>query len=330
MPATSRRPVLIVTRHLPLPVQERAAADYDVVRLDEDRPVPGAELAALAAAHGADGILLTPTERMDKAAIDGLPAGVRAIATFSVGYDHIDLAAARARGLAVFNTPDVVAEATADIAMLVMLGAARRAYEGQRMLRSGGWSGWSPTFMLGTDLAGKRLGLVGFGRIGQATARRARAFGMTIHYHQRRHLDPASLAPELRDAVYHDRLDDLVAVADVLSLHCPATPDTIGMIDAERIERLPKGAILINTARGPLVDDGAAIAALRSGRLQAAGLDVFTGEPAFDPRWADLDNAYLLPHMGTSTVETRAAMGFRALDNLDAFFAGGVPRDRLA
>jgi lactate dehydrogenase-like 2-hydroxyacid dehydrogenase len=330
MSAPADRPVLVVTRHLPDAVEERAARDYRVIRLAEDRPIPAAELAALAADNAARGILLTPTERMDRAAIEGLPACVEAIATFSVGYDHIDLAAAKARGLQVFNTPDVVAEATADIAMLVMLGAARRAYEGQRMLRTGGWSGWSPTFMLGTDLRGRRLGLVGFGRIGQATARRAKAFGMTIHYHQRRRLDAGTLGADLADAVYHDSLDDLVAVADVLSLHCPATPETIGMINAERIARLPAGAILVNTARGPLVDDAAAIAALTSGRLRAAGLDVFTGEPQFDPRWAELDNAYLLPHMGTSTVETRAAMGFRALDNLDAFFAGATPRDRLA
>ncbi|UKJ75343.1 2-hydroxyacid dehydrogenase [Azospirillum brasilense] len=319
------RPVLLVTRRLPDAVEARAARDFDTRLNPQDRALSGADIAALAGETGAEGILCTAGDRLDDAAIAALPEGVRIVATFSVGTDHIDLNAAKARGLIVTNTPDVLTDATADIALLLMLGAARRASEGERMIRAGAWTGWTPTQLLGTHLGGKRLGIIGMGRIGQAVAQRARAFGMTIHYSNRRRLP----AEQEAGAVYHADPEAMLAVCDVLSLHFPATPETTHWLNAERIERLPPGAIVVNTARGSVVDDEALIAALASGRLAAAGLDVFENEPNLHPGYRGLENAFLLPHLGSATVETRNAMGFKALDNLDAFFAGAAAPDRV-
>ena len=320
------RPVLLVTRRLPDAVEARAARDFEAWLNPQDRALSGAEIAALARECGANGILCTAGDRLDADAIAALPEGVRIVATFSVGTDHIDLNAAKGRGLIVTNTPEVLTDATADIALLLMLGAARRASEGERMIRTGAWTGWTPTQLLGTHLGGKRLGIVGMGRIGQAVARRARAFGMTIHYSNRRRLPPDQEA----GAVYHADPEAMLAVCDVLSLHFPATPETTHWLNAERIERLPQGAIVVNTARGSVVDDGALIAALASGRLAAAGLDVFENEPNLHAGYRRLENCFLLPHLGSATVETRNAMGFKALDNLDAFYAGAEPPDRVA
>jgi len=207
-----------------------------------------------------------------------------------------------------------------------MLGAARRAGEGTRLIRARAWKTWSPAFMVGTQVTGKRLGIVGMGRVGQTLARRARGLDMEVHYHNRRRLAPEAEA----GAVYHERLEELLPLSEVLSLHCPAIPETLDLMNAERLALLPEGAILVNTARGALVDEDALIAALRSGRLAAAGLDVYKNEPAIHPGLAALDNTFLLPHVGSATKETRDAMGFRALDNLDAFFAGREPGDRVA
>lgn len=320
------RPVLLVTRRLPDAVEARAARDFEARLNPQDRALSGAEIAALARECGANGILCTAGDRLDADAIAALPEGVRIVATFSVGTDHIDLNAAKGRGLIVTNTPEVLTDATADIALLLMLGAARRASEGERMIRTGAWTGWTPTQLLGTHLGGKRLGIVGMGRIGQAVARRARAFGMTIHYSNRRRLPPDQEA----GAVYHADPEAMLAVCDVLSLHFPATPETTHWLNAGRIERLPQGAIVVNTARGSVVDDGALIAALASGRLAAAGLDVFENEPNLHAGYRSLENCFLLPHLGSATVETRNAMGFKALDNLDAFYAGADPPDRVA
>lgn len=320
MPA---RPVILVTRKLPDAVEDRLARDY-AARLNPDDTVLTPP-ALIERARGADAILATPTEKFGADVIARLPASVRAVATFSVGYDHIDLQAAAARRLVVTNTPDVLSDATAEVAILLMLGAARRAYEGERLVRSGAWRDWSPTFMLGTQVSGKRLGIIGMGRIGQITARIARGFAMEIHYVNRRRL-----APELEaGAVFHPHTEELLAVSEFLSIHCPATPETIGLLNAERIALLPPGAIVVNTARGPIIDDEALIAALSSGHIAAAGLDVFTGEPDINPAYRTLDNVFLLPHIGSATRETRAAMGFRALDNLDAIFAGREPHDRV-
>ncbi len=319
------RPVLLVTRRLPEAVEARAARDFDARLNPQDRTLSGADIAALARETGTVGILCTAGDRLDAEAVAALPEGVRIVATFSVGTDHIDLNAAKARGLTVTNTPDVLTDATADIALLLMLGAARRASEGERMVRAGAWTGWTPTQLLGTHLGGKRLGIIGMGRIGQAVARRARAFGMAIHYSNRRRLHPDQEA----GAVYHADPEAMLPVCDVLSLHFPATPETTRWLNADRIGRLPPGAIVVNTARGSVVDDEALIAALSSGRLAAAGLDVFENEPNLHAGYRGLENCFLLPHLGSATVETRNAMGFKALDNLDAFFAGAEPPDRV-
>ena len=265
------------------------------------------------------------TEKLTADVIARLPASVRAICSFSVGYDHIDLAAAKARGILVTNTPDVLSNATAEIAMLLLLGAARRAHEGARMLRTNTWADWSATGQLGIEVTGKRLGIIGMGRVGQIMAKRARGFDMQIHYNNRHRLSPDLEA----GAIYHQELNELLVHCDFLSIHCPATPETHHLLDAARIALLPDGAVVVNTARGAVVDDDALIAALTSGKLFAAGLDVFNNEPNIDPRYRDLDNAFLLPHIGSATRETRDAMGFRALDNLDAIMAGREPGDRL-
>lgn len=308
------KPSLLVTRKLPDAVEARAARDYRAILNTDDTPFSGAAIAERAA--GAAAILCCAGDRLDAAAIAALPDSVRILATFSVGTDHIDLAAARARGLIVTNTPDVLTDATADVALLLMLGAARRASEGERMIRAGAWTGWTPTQLMGTHIGGKRLAILGMGRIGRAVADRARAFGMVIHYSNR-----SRLPPELeRGATFHADPEALLPHADVLSFHCPATRETTHWLNAARIDRLPAGAIVVNTARGAVVEDAALIAALASGRVAAAGLDVFEGEPALNPGYRDLPNTFLLPHLGSATVETRNAMGFRALDNLDAHF----------
>ncbi len=310
------KPSVLVTRRLPEAVESRLSRDYQPHFNAEDQPYDAAELSAKAA--GCRAVLGAAVDRFDAQAIAGLPDCVEILATFSVGVDHIDLAAAEARGLIVTNTPDVLTDATADITLLLMLGAARRAYEGQAMLRADRWSGWAPTQLMGSHMTGKRLGILGMGRIGQAVAKRARAFDMEIHYCNRRRL-----APELEaGAIFHEAPEGLLAQSDFLSLNSPATPETYHFINAERLALLPAGAIVINTARGTLVDDADLIAALKSGRIAAAGLDVFEGEPKIHPGYRELDNAYILPHMGSATVETRNAMGFSCLNNLDAHFAG--------
>jgi lactate dehydrogenase-like 2-hydroxyacid dehydrogenase len=319
----ANRPAVLVTRKLPPAVEDRLQRDYDARLNADDRIYMGDELVALA--EDAVAIIPSHTESLSADVIGRLPGSVRAICSFSVGYDHIDLGAAKARGILVTNTPDVLSDATAEIAVLVMLGAARRAYEGQELIRTRTWKEWSPTYQLGIQVTGKRLGIVGMGRVGQVMARRARGFDMEIHYYKR-----SRLAPELEQgAVYHASLEELLPVCDFVSIHCPATPETRGLFDAERIAMLPDGAVLVNTARGAVVDDEALIEALRSGKLFAAGLDVYNNEPDIHPAYRELPNTFLLPHIGSATRETRDAMGFRALDNLDAIVAGREPGDRL-
>lgn len=318
------KPVVLVGRKLPDAVEARLRRDYAPRLNPEDRLYTGDELIDLAA--DAFAILPCHTEHMSADIIARLPDSVRAIANFSVGVDHCDLEAAKRRGIIVTNTPDVLSDATAEIAMLLMLGAARRAAEGDRLVRSGEWRDWSPSFMVGLQMTGKRLGIVGMGRVGQVVARRARGFDMEVHYHNRRPL-PDELAA---GAVYHATLEGLLAVSAFLSLHCPATPENRGLLNAARIGLLPDGAVVVNTARGAVVDDDALIAALGSGKLAGAGLDVFNNEPDIDPRYRAQWNTFLLPHIGSATRETRDAMGFRALDNLDAIVAGREPRDRVA
>jgi lactate dehydrogenase-like 2-hydroxyacid dehydrogenase len=320
----AEKPIVVVGRRLPEAVNWRLSRDYQPRFNSDDHVYDGAEILALC--QDADALLPCHSEHLSAEVIGALPARLKIIANFSVGVDHVDLEAAKARGIVVTNTPDVLSDATAEIAMLLLLGAARRAGEGDRLVRGGHWRSWSPDFMVGTQVTGKRLGIVGLGRVGQVVARRARGFGMEIHYHNRRPLPPETEA----GAVFHQTLEDLLPHCDFLSLHCPATAETKGLLNGTRIALLPDGAVVVNTARGALVDDEALIAALGSGKLAAAGLDVFNDEPNLHPAYRELSNCFLLPHIGSATKETRDAMGFRALDNLDAFFAGREPGDRVA
>jgi len=318
------KPKVIVTRKLPEAVEARLRRDYEPVFNADDHVYSTDELIDLC--DGAQALLPCHSEHLAAEVIARLPDSVKAIANFSVGVDHVDLEAARARNIIVTNTPDVLSDATAEIAMLLMLGAARRAAEGDRLIRADQWRLWSPAFMVGTQITGKTLGIIGMGRVGQVTARRARGFDMSIHYHNRRRV-PAEIE---QGALYHERLETLLGACDVLSLHCPASAQTRHLIDAKRIALLRPGAILVNTARGALVDDEALQEALRAGHVAAAGLDVFNDEPDIHPGYRALANTFLLPHIGSATRETRDAMGLRALDNLDAIFAGREPGDRVA
>ena len=311
------KPVLLVTRRLPQAIEARAARDYQARLTASDTPMTD----VVAQAAGANAVICCPGDVFDAALIGALPESVKVIATFSVGYDHVDVAAAKARGIAVCNTPDVLSVATAECAMLLILAAARRAGEGERMIRAGNWLGWAPTQLMGTQVSDRRLGIFGFGRIGRELAKMARGFGMAIHYH-----DVARLPPELEgDAVFHPTEATFLPVCDVLSLHAPGGAGTRHWLDADRIAQLPKGAVVANAARGTLVDDAALIAALTSGQVAAAGLDVYDGEPRVNPGYLGLENVVLLPHLGSATVETRDAMGHVALDGIDAVLAGRTP-----
>lgn len=315
----SAKPKVFVTRKLPPAVEDRLRRDYDAVLNAADRPLSADEIAAGCA--GAQALLCCITDRIDAALVGRLPESVRIVATFSVGFNHIDRAAARARGMVVTNTPGAVTDATVEIAALCLLGAARRASEGERMMRADAWPGWAPTQLLGSQLSGRRLGIYGMGRIGQGLARVGHALDMRVHYHNRRRLPPETEA----GATYHDRFDDLLAVSDFLSLHAPASAETRHVLNARTLALLPRGAVVVNTARGDLVADDDLIAALASGQVGAAGLDVYENEPQVHPGYRRLDNVFLLPHLGTATIETRTAMGFMALDNIDAALAGRRP-----
>ena len=317
------RPVLWIPRRLSEATLARARRDYEVIVKDDDTPGTADEIVAMSAR--VDAIMPCHSERFTAEVVARLDTRLRIVANHSVGVDHCDLPALKAKGIVVTNTPDVLSEATAELAMLLMLGAARHAVAGDRLVRSGGWDSWAPMFLVGTQVTGARLGIVGMGRVGRAFARLARGFGMEIHYHNRTRLTPE----EEQGATFHATLDTLLPVSDFLSLHCPATPATRHLMNAETLARLPRGAILVNTARGALVDEPALLAAIRSGHLAAAGLDVFETEPGGYPPFATEDSIFMLPHIGSGTMRTRDAMGFRALDNLDAFFAGKEPRDRL-
>jgi lactate dehydrogenase-like 2-hydroxyacid dehydrogenase len=310
------KPVLVVTTWHVKEVEERIDRTYDARRNPNETPFSRQEL--LAASDGADALFITPVDRLDSDFFKSVSASVKVIATFSVGFEHIDLAAAARRKIAIAYTPGVNSEATADIAMLLMLGASRRAYEAQQILYTGAWKPWNPNASLGWQVGGKILGIFGMGRVGQAVARRARSFAMKIHYS-----NPSQLPKELAgDAVFHESSRDMLCESQFLSLHAPETPETRHFLNAETIELLPKGAIIVNTARGGLVVDEDLIAALKSGQIAAAGLDVFEGEPKLHSGYLGLKNVFLLPHIGSATVETRTVMGMLALDNIDAVLAG--------
>jgi lactate dehydrogenase-like 2-hydroxyacid dehydrogenase len=313
------KPILLITRRMPPAVEARAARDYDARLTASDTPIPD----ALPRAAGAAAVLICPGDVFDAALIGALPDTVQVIATFSVGYDHIDVGAATARGIAVCNTPDVLSLATAEAALLLILAASRRAGEGERMIRAGSWRGWAPTQLLGVGAAGRRLGIFGMGRIGRELARLASGIGMTIHYR-----DVARLPPALEaGAIYHDTDAGFLAVCEVLSLNAPGGGSTRHWLNAERIAQLPRGAVVVNAARGSLVDDEALITALRTGQVGFAGLDVYDGEPKVNSGYLELENVVLLPHLGSATVATRDAMGFLALDGIDAVLRGERPKN---
>jgi len=320
------KPRILVTRKWPEPVEALIAQRYDATFNDSDVALTSAQLAA--AMRDFDAICPTITDRLDASILGVAGRRVQIIANYGAGVDHIDLTVARAAGIVATNTPGVLTDATADIAITLMLMTTRRAGEGERELRAGRWTGWRPTHLLGTSLRGKTLGLVGFGRIAQAMAERARfGFGMNIVYFSRR---PGAQEDEQRlGARFVPSLVDLVAQSDVVSLHIPGGAETRNIIDAAIFAHMAPHAILINTARGDVVDEGALIDALEAGRIGGAGLDVFAGEPHVSQRLRDAPNTVLLPHLGSATRETREAMGMRALANLDDWREGRTPRDSL-
>lgn len=318
-------PQLLCATPLPPAIIERASTLFGAIG-SQNRQLTNAEvLSALQAAPTIRALLIASKLPMNAAAIAALPAHIQLIATCSVGFEHIDLTAAAARGILVSNTPDVVSEATADMALLLMLGAMRRAREYGAIMESGWGRQFSLGDMLGRDMRGKTLGIIGMGRIGLAVAARARGFGIKVVYHNRHRV-----GPELEgDATYFSDVRDMLPHCQILSLHTPGGKAMDGYIDAGMLALLPQGAVLINTARGMLVNEDELIAALHSGQLGAAGLDVFRGEPDIDPRFRTLPNVFMMPHMGTATVETRDAMGHRALDNVADVLQGLLPRDRI-
>src|SRR6202158_84314 len=310
-------PILVVTTRYTKEVEDRINRDYSVRRSPSQFPFSQQEL--LSAAEGADALFITPADRLDSGFFQKVSPTVKIIATYSVGFEHIDLEAADRRKISVAYTPGVNNEATADIAMLLLLGASRRAYEAQELVRTGAWKHPLGTDMLlGWQVGGKVLGIFGMGRVGQAVARRARGFGMKIHYSNASEL-PAEIAG---DAVYHKDPSDLLRASQFLSLHAPETPQPRHFLNSKAISLLPPGAIVVNTARGGLVVNDDLTTALKSGRVAAAGLDVFEDEPRLHPEYVSLKNTFLLPHIGSATIETRTAMGMLALDNVEAILNG--------
>lgn len=321
----SGRPTVVVTRRLPSRVEQRLCSLFDARLNTADAPLDEAALAG--AMRDADALLPTVTDRISAALLGTPGRRVRIVSNFGVGFNNIDVAAARANGVVVTNTPDVLTDDTADLAMTLLLIVARRAGEGERLVRAGEWTGWRPTHLLGTRVTGKTLGLIGFGRIGRAVAARAAGgFRMRVLWHDPfAGGDAAPLGAERRASI-----EEVLRESDFVSLHCPATPDTKHLMNAERLAAMRPGAFLINTSRGDVVDEAALVRALRQRTIAGAGLDVFEREPSVSPELLAMDNVVLLPHLGSATEETRVAMGDRAVDNLAAFFDGGTPRDRVA
>ena len=324
-PERPRRPKLVVTRRLPPQVEARMNELFDVELSEDDLPLSAKGLAGAAAR--CDVLVPTITDHVDAAVIAAGKGRLRLIANFGNGVDHIDLRAARAANIIVTNTPGVLTEDTADMTMALILSVPRRLAEGEKLVRSGNWTGWSPAAMLGHRINGKRLGIIGMGRIGQAVARRARAFDLTISYHNRHRL-PEVVEQQLA-ARYEPDLDKLLVDSDIVSIHCPHTPETENLLDARRVALLPQQLYLINTARGPIVDEEALIQRLERGEIAGAGLDVFAHEPAIDARLLALDNVVLLPHMGSATFEGRAATGERVIANIRQWIDGDRPRDQV-
>ncbi|MGB0865602.1 MAG: 2-hydroxyacid dehydrogenase [Granulosicoccaceae bacterium] len=321
------KPTVVLTRRWPSEVEAVLAERYTLLKNSEDAPFSQQQMRQ--ALCEADAVLPTVTDKLDAAVFAGIDCRAKIIANYGVGYSHIDTVAAKAAGIVVSNTPDVLSDCTADIAMTLMLMAARRAAEGEREVRENRWTGWRPTHLVGRKVSGKVLGIVGYGRIGQAMAQRAHhGFGMAIKVFNRSPVPAQQLAQH--GAEQCGTLPDLLAASDFVSLHCPGGESNRYLINAEALSQMKASAYLINTARGEVVDDAALIAALRSNAIAGAGLDVFEGEPQINPAYRELQNAVLLPHLGSATEDTRVAMGMRVAKNLDAFFDGHEPPDRVA
>jgi glyoxylate reductase len=322
---SQKKPLVIVTRKLPDPIETRMAELFDVKLNVNDKPMSDRDL--IDAVKVADVLVPTVTDRISGAILSHANPNLRLIANFGAGIDHIDLASARQRGITVTNTPGVLTEDTADMTMALLLAVPRRLTEGERLLRAGKWEGWSPTGMLGHRIWGRRLGIIGMGRIGQAVARRAKAFGLSIHYHNRRRIS-ADLEAEL-EATYWESLDQMLARMDIISVNCPHTPATYHLLSDRRLRLLKPHAYIINTSRGEVIDESALVRMLRDGKLAGAGLDVFEHEPAVNPKLLEMPNVVLLPHMGSATLEGRIDMGEKVLINIKTFVDGHTPPDRV-
>jgi glyoxylate reductase len=328
--SVKKKPVVVVMRRLPDIVETRMRELFDAQLNLTDEKMPHDEL--VAAVRRADVIVPTVTDRIDKEVIAAAGENLRLIANFGNGVDHIDVEAAVARKITVTNTPGVLTEDTADMTMGLIIAVARRVTEGARVIPDGNnsWPGWSPTWMLGRRIWGKRLGIIGMGRIGQALARRAKAFGLQVHYHNRRHVDPAIEAK--LEATYWDSLDQMLARVDIVSVNCPHTPATYHLLSARRLKLLKREAVIVNTARGEVIDETALAKMLDAGEIAGAGLDVFEHEPAVNPRLVKLARSgrvVLLPHMGSATIEGRIDMGEKVIVNIRAFLDGHRPPDRV-
>ena len=322
---TKKKPLVVVTRKLPEAIETRMMELFDARLNIDDAIMTKQEL--IDAVKEADVLVPTVTDKIDAAVLAHAGPNLRLIANFGTGVDHVDLQTARSRGITVTNTPDVLTEDTADMTMALILSVSRRLAEGERLIRKGDWAGWGPTLMLGHRIWGKRLGIVGMGRIGRALARRAKGFGLSVHYHNRRRVH-SDIEEEL-DATYWESLDQMLAHVDVVSVNCPHTPATYHLLSARRLKLMQPHAILVNTARGEIVDEPALTRMLSDGEIAGAGLDVFEHEPAVNPKLLELQNAVLLPHMGSATIEGRVDMGEKVLINIKTFVDGHTPPDRV-
>ena len=319
------RPHVIVTRRLPDAIETRMRELFDARLNDGDAPMSKAQL--VEAVKDCDVLVPTVTDRVDSAVLAHAGERLRLIANYGTGVDNIDVEAAYKRGITVTNTPGVLPEDTADMTMALILAVSRRLAEGERAARSGEWSGWSPTAFLGRRIWGKRLGILGMGRIGSALARRARGFGLAVHYHNRRRVHE-SIENEL-EATYWESLDQMLARVDIVSVNCPHTPATYHLLSARRLKLLRESAIVVNTSRGEVIDEAALTRMLRDREIAGAGLDVFEHEPAINPKLRQLDNVVLLPHMGSATIEGRMDMGEKVIINIKTFIDGHRPPDRV-
>ena len=320
-----KKPLVVITRKLPDAIETRLMELFDVRLNVDDEAMSEAELTE--AVKTADVLVPTITATIDAKLIAAAGKKLKLIANYGTGVDHIDLAAAREKGITVTNTPDVLTEDTADMTMALILAVPRRLVEGERIVRSGDWSGWSPTWMLGHRIFGKRLGIIGMGRIGQAVARRARGFGLSIHYHNRNRVHE-EIENEL-EATYWESLDQMLAHMDFVSVNCPHTPATYHLLSARRLKLLQPHAVIVNTARGEVIDENALTQVLQSGDIAGAGLDVFEHAPAVNPKLLALDNVVLLPHMGSATFEGRGDMGEKVVINIQTFVDDHTPPDRV-